>query len=394
MNEITGGSILVVDDDPYVLDSSSLLLGSYGNAITSAHNAAEALIEFRNASFDAVVTDVRMPGASGIELLEKIHELNPDIPVILMTAYADLDVAIDAVKKGAFDFIVKPYKPEQFIHAAAKALKYSRLVKVEKEYRRILEEFNQEMETLVAERTMGLMALTVADRVRNPAAAIGGTGRRLLEKAGLPENARMGLETIVAEAEKLDAIVMDFNALLKSRQSMYTYEDINDIVKNILSFLGDEAAGKKVTMEAYLAPQPLRINCQRNLLRVAIFHVMRNALEATPTGGRVCITSERFDGTARLSIMDTGGGIALDDIPHVFDPFFSTKQHKFGMGLPLAKQIVSEHLGEIEVKSEPGKGALFAMTFPLRWMEKSIKGGKADDTDLKARDDPRGERKE
>jgi signal transduction histidine kinase len=378
MDGNTRKSILLVDDDVFVLDSASLLLGSYGNSVTPAHNAADALARFRESAFDTVVTDIRMPGDTGIVLLEKIHELNPDIPVILMTAYADLDVAIDAVKKGAFDFIVKPYQPEQFIHSVEKALKYNRLIRVEKEYRHILEEFNQEMETLVAERTMGLMALTLADRVRNPAAAIGGIGRRLLEKEDLPEKARGGLEDIVMEAEKLDVIVKDFNTLLRNRQSMFSYEDINDIVGGVLAFIGEEAAGRKVGLEVHLARQPLKINVQKNLLRVAIFHVMRNALEATPPGGHVFVTTSGNDGTVCLTITDTGSGIPPEDLPRVFDPFFSTKQHKFGMGLPLVKQIVTEHLGEIGVKSGPGMGALFTMTFPSHWIEKSAKGGKTD----------------
>ncbi|MFO0753758.1 MAG: response regulator [Thermodesulfovibrionales bacterium] len=376
MNGEDRGSILVVDDDPFVLDSASLLLGSYGNSVASSPNGKEALSRFREGTFDVVVTDIRMPGMTGIELLEQVRSLDPEVPVILMTAYADLDIAIDAVKKGAYDFIVKPYKPEQLIHSVEKAVKYNRLVRMEAEYRRILEEFNQELETLVAERTMSLMALTVADRVRNPASAIGGMGRRLLEKEELPERVREGLQSIVDEAGKLDSIVRDFQEILKSRKSIFRYEDINAIVGNLLSLLGKEIKDRGIRLEACLTEEPLRINAQKNLLRVALFHVLRNAIEATPAGGVITITTSGSDGTVMLTVADTGRGIPRQDIPHIFDPFFSTKEHKFGMGLPLVRQVVTEHLGEITVESRPGAGTVFILSFPARWMEKSTLGGK------------------
>lgn len=375
MNGEDRGSILVVDDDPFVLDSASLLLGSYGNSVVSAPNGKEALSRFRGGTFDVVVTDIRMPGMSGIELLEQIRSLDPEVPVILMTAYADLDIAIDAVKKGAYDFIVKPYKPEQIIHSVEKAVKYNRLVRMETEYRRILEEFNQELETLVAERTMSLMALTVADRVRNPASAIGGTGRRLLEKEELPERVREGLQSIVDEAEKLDGIVRDFQEILKSRKSMFRYEDINAIVGNLLSLLGKEITDRGIRLEVCLTDEPLRINAQKNLLRVALFHILRNAIEATPAGGIITIATSGSGGKVMLTVSDTGKGIPREDIPHIFDPFFSTKEYKFGMGLPLVRQVVTEHLGEITVESRPGAGTVFVLSFPARWMEKSTLGG-------------------
>ena len=376
MNGESRGSILVVDDDPFVLDSASLLLGSYGNSVVSSPNGREALSHFKEGTFDVVVTDIKMPSMSGIELLEQIRSLDPQVPVILMTAYADLDIAIDAVKKGAYDFIVKPYKPEQLIHSVEKAVKYNRLVRMETEYRRILEEFNQELETLVAERTMSLMALTVADRVRNPASTIGGTGKRLLEKEELPERAREGLKSIVDEAEKLDVIVRDFQEILKTRKSMFRYEDINAIVKNLLSLLVKEIEDRGISLEVCRTENPLRINAQKNLLRVAIFHVLRNAIEATPEGGTISVTTAGSDSRVTLTVSDTGRGIPEQDIPRIFDPFFSTKDHKFGMGLPLVRQIVTEHLGEITVESRMGTGTTFRMSFPARWMEKSTMGGK------------------
>jgi signal transduction histidine kinase len=311
-----------------------------------------------------------MPDVSGIELLESIRASNPELPVILMTAYADMDKAVEAIKKGAFDFIVKPYNIEQLIHSVEKAVKYRRLTELEKDYKRTLEEMNQELETLIAERTMGLMALTIADKLRNPATVIGGLCKRLIEKEGVSDRLMGNLKNIMNEAEKLEGIVKDFETLLKSRRSIFKYEDINKIVEAVISVVKMEAEEKGLKLETSLPGQALSINAERNLLSIAILQIIRNAVEASSEGGRVAAAVREEGNNAVLIISDTGSGISREDINNIFDPFFSTKAQRFGMGLPLAKQIISEHLGEIKVESEPGKGTTLKIILPLRWMEK------------------------
>ena len=132
--------ILLVDDDPYVLEFVSSLMGEYGYDYVACNNAADAFAHFQKKTVDVVLTDIKMPVTTGIELLEKICDLRPDVPVILMTAHAEVDIAVDAIKKGAFDFIIKPYRSEQLIHSVEKAILYRRLIEKEKEYKRILEE--------------------------------------------------------------------------------------------------------------------------------------------------------------------------------------------------------------------------------------------------------------
>lgn len=140
MKQETKHTILVVDDDPHVLESASFLLIHSGHSVISCSSAEEAIAKLHEVSVDTVLTDINMPAITGIELLEIIHKLNPDLPVILMTAYAELDVAVEALKKGAFDFIVKPYKPTYLIHALEKAVKYNKLIQIEKNYKYMLKD--------------------------------------------------------------------------------------------------------------------------------------------------------------------------------------------------------------------------------------------------------------
>ena len=140
MSKKNEGSILIVDDDQYVLESVSVLLKEYGYTISTCSNAPDALDIFLKKKFDVVLTDIKMPAMSGIELLGKIRETNKDIPVIMMTAYAEIDAAVAAIKNGAFDFIIKPYKPEYLIHSIEKAIKYNGLLQIEKNYKNMLED--------------------------------------------------------------------------------------------------------------------------------------------------------------------------------------------------------------------------------------------------------------
>lgn len=155
MHQESKGVILVVDDDAFVLDSVSALLKAYGYSVISSSNAADAIEKFQSGNIDVVLTDIKMPGLTGIELLKRLHSINADTPVILMTAYAQLDTAINGIQYGAFDFILKPYNPEYLIIAIDKAARYISLINVEKNYKKMLED-------TVRERTQELARALVS----------------------------------------------------------------------------------------------------------------------------------------------------------------------------------------------------------------------------------------
>jgi len=369
MNKGKYGSVLVVDDEPAVLESSSLLLKEYGYNVTSSSGAEDAIRTFQENSFDVVLTDIVMPSVSGIDLLRQVHELNPTTPVILMTAYADMEKVLDAIKIGAFDFIIKPFTAELLVHSVEKAVHYNKLMLMEKDYKHLLEEYNQEIETLVAERTMGLMSLTLADKIRNPAAVIGLTCRRMLEKEEVPERLIPKIEGIISEAEKLDNIVKDFQSLLKSRKSMFRYEDINEVVDSIMPMIENMVVNKRVEVSFNRFYNPLKVNIQKNLFQIALSHLVKNSIDAIPEGGKITVSTRESDNTCVLEVSDTGHGISPEDMDKIFNPLFSSKDKRFGMGLPLVKRIVTEHMGEIDVTSKPGEGTTFRIKLPLRWSQ-------------------------
>lgn len=140
MNKENNNLILVVDDNHFVLKSIPMLLQDGGFSIYACESAKDAITALHQNEIGVVLTDIKMPEISGLELLEEIQNINPEMPVILMTAYADLDIAVEAIKKGAFDFITKPLNEEMLVHSIKKALNYNRFRQLEKKYKCMLED--------------------------------------------------------------------------------------------------------------------------------------------------------------------------------------------------------------------------------------------------------------
>ena len=167
MSNSSGGKIFVVDDDRFVLESVTTLLTEFGFSVRSFSNGQEAVRQFVTEPVDLVLTDINMPIMDGLELLEKIRFLDRETPVVLMTAYADLDVAVKAIQKGAFDFIIKPYRPPALVHAVEKGVNFKRLTQIEKNYKteleRTVELRTAELNTALGEITH--MSLEIIERL-------------------------------------------------------------------------------------------------------------------------------------------------------------------------------------------------------------------------------------
>lgn len=201
MNNVNSGRIFVVDDDRFVLESVTTLLTEFGFSVRSFSSGHEAVRQFVMEPVDLVLTDINMPNMDGLELLEKIRFLDKETPVVLMTAYADLDVAVKAIQRGAFDFIIKPYRPPALVHTVEKGVNFKRLTQIEKNYK-------AELERTVATRTSELNAalseithmsqeiierLTAAAELRDEdtglhISRIGMYARRLAQQMNMPDD--------------------------------------------------------------------------------------------------------------------------------------------------------------------------------------------------------------
>ena len=134
--------ILIVDDEPDMLKLLSMILKEKTPyEITTTNNPLEALDLAKKGGFDLVISDLKMPGLDGIELIEAVKQIDVDIPIIIITAYGTIESATEAIQKGGFDFITKPFRKEQILFTIDKALKW---LKVQKENKMLKEQLKKQ----------------------------------------------------------------------------------------------------------------------------------------------------------------------------------------------------------------------------------------------------------
>jgi signal transduction histidine kinase len=226
---------------------------------------------------------------------------------------------------------------------------------------------NQEMEDLGAERTFALLGLRIADNIRNPVSIIGCVVQRMLKQRDISDEQKENLVDVLDACHMLEQIVSDFESIIKNRPRMFHYEDVNEVVKDIVKIMEPEARQRGILFHAELSEKPAKINLQRNLLRVGLFYLMRNAMHTTSSGGKISVQTCVDDEFVTIRISDSGCGLTQDVLQHLFDPLYNQSGDRLRMALPLVRQIVKEHLGELLVSSQPGKGTTFEMIFPVKW---------------------------
>jgi signal transduction histidine kinase len=229
---------------------------------------------------------------------------------------------------------------------------------------------NREMEALVMERTMSEMALGMAHGIRNPLHVIGGFSNRLLRKTDPDDPTRTWLTTIAEEARRIEQMVARFEALAQKKESFFNQEDLNGIVGDTLELLRPEIKAKNLNLAVELHPQPLVGRFNRHLLKVALSHLIRNAVEATRVHGRVMVQTTVEKDHAVLRLQDTGRGMPQEVVDKVFVPFYTTKVGGTGLGMVFVRQIVDEHRGTITINSLVGRGTTVTIRLPHRFVDR------------------------
>jgi signal transduction histidine kinase len=237
---------------------------------------------------------------------------------------------------------------------------------------------NREMEALVMERTMSEMALGMAHGIRNPLHVIGGFSNRLLRKTDPDDPTRAWLSTIADEARRIEQMVTRFESLAQRKESFFNQEDLNDIVGETLELLRPEIKAKNLTLIIDFHRQPLVGRLNRHLLKVALSHLVRNAIEATRPQGKIIVRTKVEKEYALLLIQDTGRGMAPDVVDKVFVPFYTTKIGGTGLGMVFVRQIVDEHRGVITLDSKVGRGTTVTIRLPHRFVDKAELGEEAE----------------
>lgn len=228
---------------------------------------------------------------------------------------------------------------------------------------------NREMEALVMERTMSEMALGMAHGIRNPLHVIGGFSHRLLKKTDEADPSRAWATAIAEEAKRIEHMVERFETLALRKTSFFAQEDLNAIVQGTLELLRPELRAKNLVLVNEFCPEPLMGRFNKHLLKVALAHLLRNAVEATRPGGTIMVRTLMEKNFAVLVLRDTGRGMPPEVVEKVFVPFYTTKLGGTGLGMVFVRQIVDEHRGTITLESRLGRGTTVTIRLPHRFTE-------------------------
>jgi signal transduction histidine kinase len=374
---LTDNRILVVDDELGLREGCRRALRRFGYEVDVAATGAEGLRKVREGDFCLVLIDVMMPDISGIELLHTIRTHDPEIICIIITGYATVELAVAAMKHGAYDFLAKPFSDDNLVVVVEKGLEKRRL---EGESRR-LQHLEEEAQRLSREMAMleeldrvksGFMR-QVAHELRAPIAAIESFMNAIVDGYGSPEAQRDMQKRAAQRASELLALVDDLLNLSRLKQvkleSRRREVSVNQVLDEVLALHGPEATQKKIALQVEAQDCP-PLQADPTHIKQLWTNLISNAVKYTPEGGAIRIRLCEEEGQILGSVADTGIGISAEDQQRLFEEFFRTEQAKAltqrgtGLGLAIVHQIIQTYGGQIEVESELNQGTQFTFRLP------------------------------
>jgi signal transduction histidine kinase len=221
------------------------------------------------------------------------------------------------------------------------------------------------------------LAAGVAHEIKNPLGSISihiQLIRKALQGKGKVPTAFLErhLGVVNEEIDRLNKIVVDFLFAVRPMDVQLRDGDPGELVASIADFIRPEAERAGVMVELSAAEGLPRVALDERLMKQALLNLVKNALAAMPGGGKLRLAALRVEDEVRLTVEDSGVGISEEDLPKIFEPYFTTKENGTGLGLTITFKIVREHDGEITVTSRPGQGSCFTISLPVPQKEKRL----------------------
>jgi signal transduction histidine kinase len=321
--EQRGKSLLLVDDDPAIRLLCVRVLDSF--EITQATDGKEALALLKKQTFDIILSDIMMPNLSGLELLQTVKETDPEQMIVLMTAYSEKDVILQALKAGADDFLSKPVNLLQLRTTIDKAVEKQQL-------RRELSKLKH-LDQLKSE-FLGL----ISHKLKTPATAISLFIQNIAaDSTELNEPAfRQMLKMVQAESQHLEHLIQDLlyfsNVILHQDELRLETIDLGKMARQVAELLSPAAQKKQlqfsIEIDTPFPSHPLQLD--RTRINFVLRALLDNAIKFTPPEGSIQLLGEQDNGKAKLTVRDTGPGIPTDEINKVFSKFYQVDPSNSG----------------------------------------------------------------
>ena len=379
--------VLIVDDDLALLSAlpEALQLRIEHVLVDTCDTAREALTRIASTDYDAIVSDIKMPGMDGLALLAEIRAVRPKTPTLLITGHGEHDLALQALRGGAYDFIQKPIDRDYFVAALTRAIQVRQLSRKLEAQQEALERHAAELECTVEARTHELreanrikdeFLATVSHELRTPLNSILGWAQ-LMRTGTLDDNVSgRALQTIERNTRMLAQIIddlLDVSRIISGKLRLDVKPiDLGPVVEAALEAVRPAAAAKHIHLDLSLDSTVGAVSGDPGRLQQVVWNLLSNAMKFTPDGGSVDVRLEGAGSNACITIQDTGEGIPESFLPFVFDRFrqadstFTRMHGGLGIGLAIVRHLVEMHGGLVTADS-PGKdqGATFTVSLPL-----------------------------
>lgn len=408
--------ILIVDDEAGIREMFAEHLSESFECKTAA-SAEEALVELAAQPYALVISDMMMPGRNGVELLREITTRYPETAVIMVSGVDRPQRVRDALRVGAFDYLIKPCELDVLTLSIERALERRSLQRTARVYKDHLESRNlelanrkKELERLQAQlvhtekmASLGQLSAGIAHELNNPAGFVYGNMDLLqsyileltklfdaYDKVALPEDAMLlvgaikaqigydrlmgNLNSIISDcregAQRICDVVKNLRLFSRLDEAALKSIDIHESIDSTIRLLSSYYGNGNVVLRRNYADLPPAI-CYASQLNQVWMNLLVNAAQAIRDKGEVTIATSLVGDCIAVAISDTGMGIPEHELSRIFDPFFTTKPigEGTGLGLSISYGIVEQHGGTIAVVSEVGRGTTFTVTIPIRAAE-------------------------
>lgn len=369
--------LLVVDDEEVIRDLCREILSRQGYGVDTAENGMAALKKVARSNYDLVLVDYNMPVMDGLELLGNIKRDYPFVEVIIMTAFGTIRNAIEAMKKGAYDFILKPFNADQIEVVVRNCLEKVHLDKENQELRR----FNQKLQE-IQEMKDKFIAIT-SHELRTPLSHVKGYLGILNDNsdANSTTERKEYWNVVHAAVEQLEHIVSNMygialidNGGLRIEKSDF---DINQLLEQMVQEYQLTLKKRKQRLFVALCDESIQYYGDRLKIKQMCNALIDNAIKFTPDGGKIYLTTQIDEDYYKVTVRDNGIGIPEEELGKIFEKFYEVQNtdhhttHKtdfmgggLGLGLSIAKAIAEAHGGGIKVSSKLNEGSEFQVFLP------------------------------
>lgn len=345
-------NILVVDDEVVQIETLSRGLKSKGYQVDHALNGQEALkkIENKLTKVDMVITDYAMPGMNGLNLLKNIRKSDRQLPVIMMTAYGDKEIVIDALRNRCDSFIEKPFTLDQLMEETERA--WSNLPE-EKE--------NQDLADMIPQHI---------HQINNPLMSIMGSAELAMLKMDDSEAVKQSFKRIIEAAQKIHRINKEIMRSSRKMDPRVEAVNLEILIQDCFKMFKDLLTLKNIEVDFDLGHGGIEVAGSKFGLEQLFKNLILNAIEAMEQCQQKQLMVETFyetyANTIVIKISDTGCGIPDSLMDTLFTPYVTSKEQGTGLGLSVVQSIVEKHGGNISVKSIPDEGTTFTIRLPAK----------------------------